>query len=329
MRLFPLQAPALIPAGFMAALDKHVHLLDAAHHVSNWGEKITAWRHDSTKPKEALSAETAKSKRRRRKEGRTLGGKKRKPVLAISLKPSDPGSDLSLREAGHTQCKGPAEVPEDLVHKTSQQSGGRIRARPGWAQDLTSEANTTEFVSEERDMAFRSSQALGSHRVRQSHSRQKGSVSAAAWSRSDHLGTSAAEHMEQAVKEEAREELVSPISTLEDVCSPSCNDWGINGQLKLNASPGGSRRLPSPFAAVAGCSSFWSELESDEKESSAEAVRRVDGCDGKARIQFMAREGESLGQILCQVRPTAAVVDAETLVSWLVANASGQMYGIS
>jgi hypothetical protein len=311
MHLFSLQAPALIPAGFMAALDKHVHLLDAAHHVSNWGEKITAWRHDSTEPKEALSAETAKSKRRRRKEGRTLGGKKRKPVLVISLKPSDPGSDFSLREAGHAHvCKGPAEVPEDLVHKISQQSGGRIRARPGWAQDLTSEANTTEFVSEECDMTFRSSQALGSHRTRQSHDGQKGSASAgpasaAAWSRSDHLGMSAAECMEQAVKEEAREELVSPISTLEDICSPRCSDGGINGQLKLNSSPGGSRRLPSPFAAVVGCSSFWSELESDEKESSAEAVRRVAGCDGKGRIQFVAREGESLGQILCQVCPTA------------------------
>ena len=249
--------------------------------------------------KESLK-EVPKTKRRRRKEGRTMGGKKRKPLQVYSSKPSADRRDSSSREECQGQrCDRPAVVPKEMVHET-RPATGRIRARPGWANDFNSEKSNKTSVCEECGATFHCELALGSHRAQKGHCLQKESRST--WANPDLSAAACAEHI---VKEEVNEELISPPSTFEDICSPrgGCGDGSINGQLNLTASPAGSRRLPSPSASIGG--SLWGEIDSGDVDFIAEAgASGVAGLDSKARLQFVAREGESLGQILHQVGPS-------------------------
>ena len=106
------------------------------------------------------------------------------------------------------------------------------------------------------------------------------------------MRTTGAASVEHAFKEEVQEELVSPRST-EDVYSPRISN-GISGQL-LNF----REEAPLSSTGLVGVEgNLWGG-----SEAGAEVPGRYDAGvgDGRTRIQFVAREGETLSQILQQV----------------------------
>ena len=251
------------------ALDQHIHLLNSERHVSNLGDVETAWKLDDRHPAKAqvlqkqACPEVSKKRKKKRLEGRTQRTLKRKPEkISVEFK-----------------LNATAEENETMgaqLHLASSYytANGYRKAHAGWAD------------------AFKSTQHGGS-------------------------GLPAQREDDHDSGMQENDDLVSPPSHVHDLASPLPIGTSLDGHrhfqnIEVSASPRcfsdrvrmseetslhGDELLSSPSVVLEG--SLWGEMGTPrcEMQGRSTIAKR---CETR-QMQFVAREGETLNQILQQV----------------------------